>query len=331
VTGCNDAFVVDTATKNMLVAAHPKCAEIIRPFLRGQDVCRWAAEWDGLWMIFTRRGIEIEQYPSIHQHLQRYRESLEPKPDDWSGRTWSGRKAGTYKWFEIQDSVEYWQEFAKPKIVYQEIQFHPCYALDVSGQLGNNKTFFVAKGDLYLLAVLNSPLMWWHNWRYLPHMKDEALSPVGRLMELLPIARPPDAIRCRVENAVRRLIEITSREQSTGRDLLDWLRVEHGIEKPSMKLQSPTTLDSDAFVAEVKKLRGKKNPLSAPALKNLREEYSRTVEPSRALAAEALTLEHEVSGLVNDAYGLTPDEVKLMWQTAPPRMPVSVRSASPTP
>ena len=98
--------------------------------------------------------------------------------------------------------------------------------------------------------------------------------------------------------------------------------MEHGIEKPSMKLQSPTTLDSDAFVAEVKKLRGKKNPLSAPAIKNLREEYSRTVEPSRALAAEALALEQEVSGLVNDAYGLTPDEVKLMWQTAPPRMPI---------
>ena len=53
----------------------------------------------------------------------------------------------------------------------------------------------MANGDLYLLAVLNSPLMWWHNWRYLPHMKDEALSPVAFLMESLPIARPPDAIR----------------------------------------------------------------------------------------------------------------------------------------
>ena len=122
------------------------------------------------------------------------------------------------------------------------------------------------------------------------------------------------------------LVEGTKKQQIICRDLLDWLRMEHGIEKPSMKLQSPTTLDSDAFVAEVKKLRGKKNPLSALALKNLREEYCRTVEPSRALAAEALTLEQEVSGLVNDAYGLTPDEVKLMWQTAPPRMPVGART-----
>lgn len=74
-------------------------------------------------------------------------------------------------------------------------------------------------------------------------------------------------------------------------------------------------------MAEVKKLRGKKNPLSAAALKNLREEYARTIEPLRALAAEAVGLEHEISQLVNTAYGLTDDEVRLMWQTAPPRMP----------
>jgi len=28
-----------------------------------------------------------------------------------------------------------------------------------------------------------------------------------------------------------------------------------------------------------------------------------------------------VADLVNAAYGLTPEEVALMWQTAPPRMP----------
>ena len=39
-------------------------------------------------------------------------------------------------------------------------------------------------------------------------------------------------------------------------------------------------------------------------------------------AAETLGLERRISDLVNAAYGLTPEEVKLTWQTAPPRMPV---------
>ena len=45
------------------------------------------------------------------------------------------------------------------------------------------------------------------------------------------------------------------------------------------------------------------------------------MEPSRALAAEALTLERTLSDLVNQAYALTPAEINLMWQTTPPSMP----------
>jgi hypothetical protein len=36
---------------------------------------------------------------------------------------------------------------------------------------------------------------------------------------------------------------------------------------------------------------------------------------------EIFTAEQKLSDLVNAAYGLTPDEVALMWKTAPRRMP----------
>jgi hypothetical protein len=324
VTGFNEAFLIDTATRHSLVATDPQCDSIIRPFLRGQDVDRWAADWQGLWMIFTRRGIDIDTFPSVKTHLSAFRHRLEPRPRDWTGADWPGRKTGTYQWFEIQDSIEYWQEFHKPKIVYQEIQFHPSYAFDRNQRLGNNKTFFVVSEDLYLLAVLNSPLMWWHNWRYLPHMKDEALSPVGFLMETLPIAQPSEQVRAQVETRVARLVETTESRHTTRKAILDWLRVEHGIEKASLKLQALEEMDSDAFIAEVKRIRGKKSPISVAALKSLREEHARTIEPIRVKAAEALLLERQLNDLVNEAYGLTPAEVTLLWETAPPRMPFAV-------
>jgi len=44
--------------------------------------------------------------------------------------------------------------------------------------------------------------------------------------------------------------------------------------------------------------------------------------PARQAAAEIVALERKLSDLVNAAYGLTPDEVALMWRTAPPRMPL---------
>jgi hypothetical protein len=141
------------------------------------------------------------------------------------------------------------------------------------------------------------------------------------MMETLPIAQPTDAVRARAEVVAARLIEITDSQHETRRTIQDWLHVEHAIDKASLKLQAPTELDSDAFVAEVKRLRGKKNPLSAAVLKSLRDEHTRTIEPARTQVAEALYLERQLSDLVNEAYGLTPEEVALLWETAPPRMP----------
>ena len=122
---------------------------------------------------------------------------------------------------------------------------------------------------------------------------------------------------------MNRLIEICRQNQSETRALLDWLKVEHGIDKPSTKLENPLDFDSDGFIAEIRKLRGKKNPLSLANLRSLREEFARMVVPAQALASEARTLEITISDLVNAAYGLTPSEIKLMWETAPPRMPVT--------
>ena len=97
----------------------------------------------------------------------------------------------------------------------------------------------------------------------------------------------------RLVSGVWCLGELTARQQQTQRTLLDWLRVEYGIEKPSNKLLALTDLDSNTWVSEVKRIRGKKQPLSSAGLHALRDEYTRTIEPARALAAETLTLERK--------------------------------------
>ena len=56
-------------------------------------------------------------------------------------------------------------------------------------------------------------------------------------------------------------------------------------------LFAATKLDSDTWVGEVKHIRGKKLPLTAAGVHGLRDEYTRTIEPARALAAETMKLE----------------------------------------
>ncbi len=77
------------------------------------------------------------------------------------------------------------------------------------------------------------------------------------------------------QHLVRRLIEITSHQHQTQRTLLDWLRMEYAIEKPSNKLLAATDLDSDNWVGEVKRIRGKQLPLTAAGVQGLRAEYTR--------------------------------------------------------
>jgi hypothetical protein len=74
--------------------------------------------------------------------------------------------------------------------------------------------------------------------------------------------------------------------------------VEYNFSKPINKLLAPTELDSNTWVSEVKGIRGNKQPLSSAGLHALRDEYTRTIEPARALAAETLSLEHKLSDLV---------------------------------
>jgi len=107
-TGFNEAFVVDRATRDQLIAEHPSSAELLKPFLRGRDVKRWRVEPQDLWLIFTRHGVEIERYPAILRHLSQYKAELMPGVA-------GGRKPGSYKWYEIQDNVAYWHELVAPE------------------------------------------------------------------------------------------------------------------------------------------------------------------------------------------------------------------------
>jgi hypothetical protein len=325
-TGLNEAFLIDEATKNNIVKSDPSSAKIIKPYLRGQDIKRWTPDWQNLWLVFTRHGIDIDDYPGVKAYLNHYREQLEPRPQDWDkdrDGEWSGRKPGTYKWYEIQDPVGYWELFARPKIVIQRIAFHSRIGFDIKGMLINDAAIMLPTLDFWVLACLNSPPNWYFAFRHFPHKKDEALSMDIPYVETIPIAPPTDEIRAEVEPIVSRLIEITKANQEAYRDVLDWLLIEQGIEKPGQKLEDFASLDADAFVQEVKKRKPKPaGGLSPAAIKAVRQVYSDYAPEIQSRKTEASTLEHRLSDLVNRAYGLTPEEIDLMWKTAPPRMPI---------
>ncbi|MFM6618855.1 MAG: Eco57I restriction-modification methylase domain-containing protein [Dolichospermum sp.] len=315
-TGFNEAFFIDDTTKNKLVQSDPKCAEIIKPLLRGQDIKRWISEWDKLWIIFAHKNIDIEEYPVIKQHLEIYRNKLEAR-------------AGKQLWWQLQASPTFYHLFEKPKIIYQVIQTFPLYALENSGVFGNDKTFILPSQDLFILGVLNSPLIWWYSQRVFTKMLADAISPMGYLFETLPIAQPTEETRAEVEAIVTLLIEITKIKGQVYKDVLDWLQIEYKIEKLGNKLEDFAALEFPEFVDEVRKRMPKQknakkssDPLSIPAFTALRQAYNDYVPEINSRKNETVKLEQRLSDLINQAYQLTPEEIDLMWKTAPPRMPI---------
>ncbi len=148
-TGLNEAFVIDRATRDRLIAEDESSAEVLKPFLRGRDVKRWQVESKDIWIIFTRRGININNYPAIHRHLLRFKDRLTPGVS-------GGRKSGSYKWYEIQDNIAYWQEFAQPKIIYPDIARRCEFAADKHNLYPDCTLFLIPAYSNYQLGLLNS-------------------------------------------------------------------------------------------------------------------------------------------------------------------------------
>lgn len=335
-TGLNEAFLIDAETRNRLVAKDPKASSIIKPYLRGQDVDRWACPDTGLFMIAMKssenfawpwstapnereaeRQLSIE-FPSLFEHFKTLEEFKDKKTGKLRGlrhREDQGRF-----WWELR-SCAYYDAFEQPKIIYQVIQFYARYCLDLDGRLSNDKTFFLPTDDPWLLACLNSPLMWWHNWRHLTHLKDEALSPMGYKVSVLPIAAPSAASQEATAKHVADLVARTKSASHATSSTLDWLRHEFEIAKPGRELANLTALDAEGFISAVRSAIPKKRKLTAAEIAELKREHGVTVEPARLARSEIFLLEQRLSNLVNEAYGLTSTEVDLMWRTAPPRMP----------
>ena len=131
-TGFNDAFIIDSVRRNEILNAcqsedeRQKTAEIIRPILRGRDIKRYSYVFAEQYLIatFPAKQYDIDDYPALKDYLLAIGiERLEQTGEEYiiNGERVKARKRTNNKWFETQDSISYWDEFSKPKIVWAEL------------------------------------------------------------------------------------------------------------------------------------------------------------------------------------------------------------------
>jgi hypothetical protein len=159
-TGLNEAFVIDEEIRNRLIVEDPKSAELIKPFVAGKDIKRYAFLLVQRYLITIPKGWTRKEsnnsknkwewfersYPAIAAHL---------KPFETQGQKRYDK--GEY-WWELR-ACDYYNEFQKPKILWPEIASGARFSIDLNSLYANNKIFIIPDGSLYLLGLLNSLLL----------------------------------------------------------------------------------------------------------------------------------------------------------------------------
>jgi hypothetical protein len=192
-TGLNEAFWISGAEYKVISEHDSKSAEIIKPMLRGRHIDSYKYQWNDLYLIctFPSKDYHIDDYPAIKNHLLSYAKSkLIEKGYRWvaddyleefclkkleqtgneisingekiylsASQCEKSRKKTTNKWFEVQDSISFYDDFSQKKIIYPNQTTHLSFYLDTEGYYINQKAYMIVGRHLgYLTAFFNSAL-----------------------------------------------------------------------------------------------------------------------------------------------------------------------------
>jgi adenine-specific DNA-methyltransferase len=212
-TGYNEAFIIDGAKREELIAADPKSAEIIRPILRGRDIKRYSYDFADLWLINTHNGVKekgikpinINDFPAIKKHLDQYYPELERRLD---------KGISSYN----LRNCAYMDDFNRQKIIYPGIMRiaksnllnFPRFTLDTSSNFffGNDCYFIVGEHMSYLWLILNSTLLGYLFRYYIYSFDETGFKIFTEYFQNIPLPSPTKEILDDVEGFMKKTIDI---------------------------------------------------------------------------------------------------------------------------
>ena len=220
-TGYNRAFIIDEATRSELIATDPDSADIIKPVLRGKDIQRYDAKWNGQWLIDTHNGygnvpaVKIDDYPAVKAHMDGYYPRLEKRQD--KGNTPYNLR-----------SCAYYEDFTKEKLLWIELVDYGRFAYDNSGIYGEATTFIMTGVSLkYLCAVLNAKLIRWYLQQVAPTSGMGTLRWKKVYVETIPIPKLTPAEQDPFVRLVDRILKAKAvdphADTSETEEEIDWL------------------------------------------------------------------------------------------------------------
>ena len=169
-SGYNKAFIIDSVTRNALIAEDSRSDEIIKPVLGGKDIGRWRAQWAGKWVIVAKFGsykFLAADYPAVYRYLVKYETALRARGQcryTPGGLGQNPDYKGQHHWLELDNNPkdDFISLFSKEKIFWIALADRGRFAFDDTGLFSKNSAFFLTGVHLkFLCAILNAKLTHW--------------------------------------------------------------------------------------------------------------------------------------------------------------------------
>ncbi len=188
-TGLNEAFVIDKATKVRLITKDPQSAEIIKPFLAGRDIKRYQPPQSDKFLILFPKGFTNEHYTGkqpwnwLKEMYSAIALHLEPYADKAQNR-WD---QGDY-WWELR-ACDYYDEFENIKIMLPDIAIRPQAMYDDQGLYCVNTAYIIPSDNKLLLAILNSKLVHFYYSKISSTIRGGYMRFIRQYLETIPITK----------------------------------------------------------------------------------------------------------------------------------------------
>jgi hypothetical protein len=319
-TGLNEAFIIDTPTRDRLVKEDPACAEIIRPLVNGEDVRSWYVENEGRWLILlpdkwtrTTFGPALSEADGW-EHLQNKHKAI---ANHLALHAEAGRKRadkGEY-WWELR-SCNYYADFDGPKIFWPEMAKQPRMALADPRIVCNKTVFFIPGERPELLGLLMSRALWFATTRLCVPIGERGgmlrYTLSSQFISRLPIPTASDADKTVLGGLAMMITEHARARYQLHCQVRRRLQEDHGTPniRLNQKLTAWWTLTFADLRAQLQKVYKRDIPVKD------RDEWQAWLTEQQAEHARLTGLivagEEELNGRVYGLFGLTPEEIAVV-------------------
>jgi hypothetical protein len=186
VSGLKKVYEISKVQYDYFTENDESLREILIPIIHGKEINKFfSKENDFSFLIFAKRGFELEKFPLIKNYLIEYKEQLSLRAT-----------IDSHPWYELQQpQMGIYKCFESERIIYPDITSTPNFSICSAGIFQDNTTYSINSSSRFLLGILNSKLIFYYYKFIANSLGDNAVRMFTQYVEMLPIIIPPESFQ----------------------------------------------------------------------------------------------------------------------------------------